>query len=68
MDLIHLNPKMIDLIGECKVEEEISPKGLCNTTEEPIKTIDKCNSTRESINISKGKVWKELKPPRVLEV
>ncbi|TKY65049.1 tRNA (guanine(26)-N(2))-dimethyltransferase 2 [Spatholobus suberectus] len=42
-------------IRECESREEVSSEELCNTAEE------------SSINISKGKVQRELKPPRVLE-
>lgn len=53
---------------ECEAEEDISPEELRNTTEEPNKTTEECNAAGESINISEGKVRRELKPPRVLEV
>ena len=54
--------------GECEDKGEMSLDEPCNMTEELVKTTEECNTAGESLNNSEGKVQRELKPPRVLEV
>ncbi|KAK7340684.1 hypothetical protein VNO77_21394 [Canavalia gladiata] len=54
-------------VRECEAQEDTSSEEPSNTTEELVKTTEECEAKGESINISEGKVRRELKPPRVLE-
>ncbi|XLS74549.1 hypothetical protein HN51_031414 [Arachis hypogaea] len=54
--------------GECEYENGMALDKLRNIAEEQVKSNEECNRAGESMSNADGKVHRELKPLRALEV